>query len=56
MICKSCGDEVDRLVRVRVGRKTHKLCEECAELKREELEIADDAEAAMREMMEYKGR
>jgi len=54
--CKECGEEVDRLVTLRVGRRKIKLCSECAEVKREELEIAEGAEEAMREMMEYKGR
>jgi ribosome-binding protein aMBF1 (putative translation factor) len=56
MICKECGDEVDELVTVKVGRKKIKLCEDCADRKREELEIAGEAEGVMQDMMEYKGR
>jgi hypothetical protein len=41
---------------VRIGRKKLTLCEECAEVRREEMEIAEEAEGAMQEMMEYKGR
>ena len=56
MICKECGDEVDELVTLRVGRKKLRLCEDCADRKREELEIAGEAEGVMQGMMEYKGR
>lgn len=56
MICKDCGEEADELYRVRVGRKWLKLCEECKELRDEQAEIAEEAEGAMRDMMEYKGR
>jgi ribosome-binding protein aMBF1 (putative translation factor) len=55
MVCKECGEEVDELVTLKVGRKKLRLCESCAELKREELDIAEEAEEAMRGMMEYKG-
>ena len=56
MICKDCGDEVDELFTVRVGRRKLRLCEDCADRKREELEIAGEAEGVMQDMMEYKGR
>ena len=56
MECKECGDEVDELFKVKVGKKTRKLCEDCADRIREELEIADEAESAMQDMMGYKGR
>lgn len=54
--CPECGDEVEEVVRVKVGKKTMKLCEDCADRAREEQEIAGDAESAMQSMMEYKGR
>jgi hypothetical protein len=54
--CKECGDEVDELVRVKVGRRTVKMCEDCADRAREEAEIAGEAEGAMQDMMGYKGR
>ena len=54
-ICKECKDEVDELERIKFGRKTLKLCEDCADLKREELEIAEMSEDAIRDMMGYKG-
>ena len=55
MKCQDCGDEADEIVRVKVERKTLKLCEDCAEVRNEEAEIADGALSAMRDMMEYKG-
>lgn len=54
--CAECGDEIEEVVRVKVGRKTLKLCEDCADRMREEAEIAGEAESAMQSMMEYKGR
>ena len=54
--CRECGDEVDELVRVRVGRRTVKMCEDCADRAREEAEIGEAAEGAMQDMMGYKGR
>jgi DNA replicative helicase MCM subunit Mcm2 (Cdc46/Mcm family) len=54
--CKSCGDEVEQLVSVRVGKKAKKLCEECADRAREEAEIAEASEGAVQQMMDFKGR
>jgi hypothetical protein len=54
--CKSCGDEVDALVTVKVGKKAKKLCEECADRAREEAEIAEASEGVVQEMMGFKGR
>ena len=56
MECKECGDEVEELVTIRVGSRKLKMCEDCAERKREEMEIASEAEGVMQGMMEYKGR
>ena len=55
-VCKKCGEEVDEVVAVQVGRRTLKVCESCADELREEAEIAEGAESAMQGMMEYKGR
>ena len=55
MRCQDCGEDADEIVRVKVERKTLKLCEECAEIRVEEGEIAEGALSAMRDMMEYKG-
>lgn len=56
MICKECQEEVEALVTIMVKGRKQKLCEDCADRKREEAEIARDAESAMQGMMEYKGR
>ncbi|MBI5510382.1 MAG: hypothetical protein HY903_16625 [Deltaproteobacteria bacterium] len=55
-VCKKCGEEVDEVVSVQVGRRTLKVCESCADELREASEIAAGAESAMQGMMEYKGR
>jgi hypothetical protein len=55
-VCKSCGDEVDELVSVKVGGKTRKLCESCADRIREEAEVAEQSEAVVQKMMDFKGR
>ena len=54
--CRECGDEVDRLVKVKVGRRVWKVCEDCADRMREEAEIAEESEAVIQDMMGFKGR
>jgi hypothetical protein len=54
--CKGCGEEVDEVVSVRVDGRTKKLCEECAEQAREGEAIAEESEAAVQQMMGFKGR
>jgi hypothetical protein len=56
MECQECGDESDELVSVKVEGKSRKLCPECHEIFVEQQEIAAEAGAAMRGMMEYKGK
>ena len=56
MRCQSCGEDVDEIERRKQGRKTLKLCEDCAGEFDEQGEIAAEAESAMQGMMEYKGR
>lgn len=56
MTCSDCGEEVETIVRVRVGNRTLKLCEDCADARREAEEVSDAAESAMQGMMEYKGK
>ena len=53
---KSCGDEVDALVSVKVGGKAKKLCEDCADRAREQEEVAEQSEAVVQQMMGFKGR
>ncbi len=55
-VCKVCENEVDALVSVKVGGKSKKMCEDCADRAREEGEVAEAAEGVMRGMMEYKDR
>ncbi|MGD8316639.1 MAG: hypothetical protein PVH21_00030 [Myxococcales bacterium] len=54
--CKSCEDEVDELVSVKVGGRRMKVCEDCADRLAEEAEIAEMSESVMQDMMGYKGR
>jgi ribosome-binding protein aMBF1 (putative translation factor) len=54
--CRECGDEVDELVKVKVGRRTVKLCEDCADRAREDAEVAEMSEGAVQDMMGFKGR
>ena len=54
--CRECDEEVDELVKLKVGGKTLKLCEDCADRKREEDEVAEASEGVIQDMMGYKGR
>jgi ribosome-binding protein aMBF1 (putative translation factor) len=55
-VCKSCGEEVDQLVPVTVEGKRKKLCEDCAEDAERSSAIAEESEAAVQNMMGFKGR
>jgi hypothetical protein len=55
-VCKSCKEEVDELVSVKVNGRNRKLCEDCAQEAEANAEIADAAEAAIQDKMGYKGR
>ena len=55
MKCQDCGEEIEEAVPLRVGRKILRLCEDCAEIRQEQADIAGEAESAMRDMMEYEG-
>ncbi|HEX7451568.1 MAG TPA: hypothetical protein VF294_04755 [Polyangiaceae bacterium] len=54
--CKGCGEESDELVTLKVSGKTKKLCEACADLAREQDQIAEESESAVQNMMGFKGR
>lgn len=54
--CKSCGEEADELVSVKIDGKTKKVCESCAELENEQQAIKQDSEAVVQNMMGFKGR
>ncbi len=55
-VCRECEDEVEELVKVKVGGKTKKVCEDCADRLKEEAHVAEESEAVMQDMMGYKGR
>jgi ribosome-binding protein aMBF1 (putative translation factor) len=55
-VCKECGEKVDELVRVRVGGRARRVCEECAEVLQEQEQIAEESEAVVQQMMGYRGR
>jgi hypothetical protein len=55
MECQECETETDEIVKVKVGKKTRKLCEDCAARAQDEDVVAGEAESKMRGMMEYKG-
>jgi hypothetical protein len=54
--CKGCGEESDELVTVKVAGKSKKLCEGCADVLREQDQIAEESESAVQNMMGFKGR
>ncbi len=54
--CRECDDEVEELVSVKVPGRRRKMCEDCADRLREELEIAEESEAVVQQMMGFKGR
>jgi hypothetical protein len=55
-ICAECKDEVEKVLAVKAGGKTRKLCEDCADRAREAAEIGEASERVMQDMMGYKGR
>jgi hypothetical protein len=54
--CKGCGEESDELVTIKVAGKSKKLCEACADVAREQDQIAEESESAVQNMMGFKGR
>jgi ribosome-binding protein aMBF1 (putative translation factor) len=55
-ICRECGDDVPKLVAVKVDGKKVKLCPDCADRAREDAEIAEASESVVQGMMGFKGR
>jgi hypothetical protein len=55
-VCRECDGESDELVKVKVGKKTVKVCEDCADRMREEAEVAEASESVIQGMMGFKGR
>ena len=54
--CKECDNEVDKLVSVKVGGKSKKMCEDCKDRAREEAQIAEESESVVQGMLGFKGR
>jgi ribosome-binding protein aMBF1 (putative translation factor) len=54
--CKSCSEDAEELVSVKIDGKTKKVCESCAELHNEQETIKQDSEAVVQNMMGFKGR
>lgn len=55
-VCKGCGEDVDELVTVKVDGKNQRLCESCAEEVAAEGALAEESEAVVQRMMDFKGR
>jgi ribosome-binding protein aMBF1 (putative translation factor) len=54
--CKSCGEDAEELVSVKVNGKTKRICESCADQETEQEAIRQDSEAVVQNMMGFKGR
>lgn len=54
--CKQCGEDADSLVTVKVDGKAKKVCEDCADVVREQSDVAEQSEAVVQQMMGFKGR
>ena len=55
-VCRMCDDEVEEIYVVKVGSHKQRLCEDCADRVREEMEIAEESESVVQQMMGFKGR
>lgn len=54
--CFDCEDELDDVFKMKVAKKTIKLCEDCYDVRKEQAEIDGEAQATMMDMMGWKGR
>jgi len=54
--CKSCGEDADELVQVKVDGKKQRVCENCADQAKEQAAILEDSEAVVQNMMGFRGR
>lgn len=54
--CKSCGEDADELISMTVKGKKLRLCESCADEAKEQESIAEESEAVVQKMMDFKGR
>jgi ribosome-binding protein aMBF1 (putative translation factor) len=55
-ICKSCGDETDELVTLIISGKRRRVCDDCAAEARTQDDIAEQSEAAVQQLLGFKGR
>lgn len=55
-VCKSCGEEVDELMAVKIDGRSKRMCEDCVEQAEERQEIAQESEAVVQQMMGFRGR
>jgi hypothetical protein len=54
--CKSCGEDADELVTVKLDGRKKLLCESCVEQANEQQAIREDSEAVVQNMMGFRGR
>jgi hypothetical protein len=54
--CKSCGEDVEELVTVTADGKKRRLCESCADEAKAQEAVAEESEAVVQKMMDFKGR
>lgn len=54
--CKSCGEDADELVQIEVDGRKRRLCESCADQVKEQQGILEASEAAVQNMMGFRGR
>ena len=54
--CASCGEEVEEVHSIKIRGKRKKVCDDCLEVAKEQDEIAEMSEDAVRDMMGYKGK
>jgi ribosome-binding protein aMBF1 (putative translation factor) len=51
MTCKECHDSTDEPVVIKVANRSLRVCEPCADLLREQEEIAEQAESALQALV-----
>lgn len=54
--CRECQNEVDALKTVKIGGKSKKLCEDCADRLAQEEAVAEESEQVVQQMMGFKGK
>lgn len=54
--CAICKEEVDELTTVTVSGKKKRVCEDCASRLDEDDAVAQESEAVVQRMMDFKGR